>query len=85
MIGLAQSLKIIKIHIKFLAIVVLHDLACAGTSDLILFSSPLALCVPPTQAIFTPSSMPYFFYLCVFFPLFALSLLGGSMAKWLVA
>lgn len=73
MIGLAQSLKIMKIHIKFL-----HDLASAGTSDLNLFSSPLA---PPTEAIFMPSSMPYFVYLCVFFPLFALALLRGSMAS----
>lgn len=81
MIGLAQSLKIIKIHIKFLAIVVLHDLA----SDLILFSSPLALCLPPTEAIFTPSSMPCFFYLCFFFPLLALVLQRGSVAKWLIA
>lgn len=78
MIGLAPSLKIIKIHIKFLAIVVLHDLVSADTSDLNLFSSPLA---PPTQAIFMPSSMPYFVYLCVFFPLFALALLRGNMAS----
>lgn len=37
MIGLAQSLKIMKIHIKFLAIVVLHDLASTS------FFSPLPL------------------------------------------
>lgn len=85
MIGLAQSLKIIKIHIKFLAVVVLHDLASACTSDLILFSFPLALCVPPSQAIFTPSSMPYFFYLCFFFSLLAFALLRDSMAEWLIA
>lgn len=78
MIRLAQSLKIIKIYIKFLAIVVLHDLASAGTSDLNLFSSPLA---PPTQAIFMSSSMPYFVYLCVFFPFSALALLRGNMAS----
>lgn len=62
MIRLAQSLRIIKIHIKFLAAVVLQDLASAHTSDLILFYSPCAPSVPPTQVIFTPPSMPYFFY-----------------------
>lgn len=58
MIGLTQSLKIIKIYIRILAVVVLHALASAHASDLILFYSPLAPCVPPTQAIFMPSSTP---------------------------
>lgn len=52
LIELTQSRKIIKIHIRFFAVSVLHDLASGCICDLILFYSPLALSAAPTQAAF---------------------------------